>query len=66
MATFGTLLSEAFGTVETLENQIKETSQKLKQLFSETEEILRFECSYSKSFNKYVPLKITDESLTEI
>ena len=43
-----------------------ETSQKLKQLFSETEEILRFECSYSKSFNKYVPLKITDESLTEI
>tara|TARA_B110000208_G_C11800958_1_gene442353 strand:- start:14753 stop:15271 length:519 start_codon:yes stop_codon:yes gene_type:complete len=27
MASFGTLLSEAFGTVETLENQIKETVQ---------------------------------------
>ena len=43
-----------------------DTSKKLKKLFSKTENVLRFECKYYKSFNKYVPIKLTDNDLTEL
>ena len=40
-----------------------ETSQKLKTLFSKTDDKLRFECKYNRNFKKYVPIKLSDGDL---
>ena len=43
-----------------------EISQNLKVLFSNTKSKLRFECNFNKNFNKYVPIKLSDNDLTEL
>ena len=43
-----------------------ETSKKLKDLFSKSDKIKRFECKYYKSFNKYAPVSLTTDNLTEL